>query len=195
MIMNEEESEKERRRLIVSRVRDYYCERLGKYTHQRISDEWYFYGLGFVRGDMTYVFGFNAGFFKKQNSQSMPYTHVGVNVLVRTNGVNPVLRTQYLKFFKHHLGDWITSHFVDYTSFRGGVGKEFPHYKPISSFHSDDQIVDYIKEGIDGIYSLYPIIAKNPDGIFNGVVCSSSPWTESIVDLATKKLGEDDYQE
>lgn len=186
--MYEDEEIKERRRKIMARIRDYYRVRLGKYTHQRISDEWYFYGLGFVRGEMTYVFGFNAGFFRKDILEDTQYSHVGVNVLVRTNGVNPQLRTQYLKFFKHHLGNWVTGPEQNYTSFRGGVGIEFPHYRAVSSFASDDEIIKYIQEGIDGLFDLYPIISKNPDNIFDKVVCSSAPWTESITALVDKQL-------
>ena len=71
IIMIEPEEIKERRRKIIQSVREYYTSRLGKYTHQRISEEWFFYGLGFVKDDMTYVFGFNAGFFKKESVDNM----------------------------------------------------------------------------------------------------------------------------
>lgn len=185
--MTEEEEIKEYRRVIMTRVRDYYTSRLGRYTHQRISHEWYFYGLGFMKADMTYVFGFNAGFFNKNLSQK-DYTHVGANVLVRTNGVNPLLRTQFLKFFRHHMADWITAPEADYISFRGGVGKELPHYRTLDTFRNDDEIVDYIKGGLDGIYNVYNVIAKNPDNIFDDVVCSMNPYNESILDLTRQTI-------
>lgn len=186
--MIEAEEIKERRRKIITQIRDYYTQRLGRYTHQRISEEWHFYGLGFVRDEMQYVFGFNAGFFRKQDVPGQAYSHAGVNVLVRTNGSNPQLRTQYLKFFRHQLANWITNQESNFSSFRGGVGVEFPRYKAISSFSSDDEIVQYVKDGIDGIAELYHVIAKNPDGIFDNVVCMIAPWDESIIELAQKQI-------
>ena len=186
--MIEAEEIKERRRKIINQIREYYTARLGKYTHQRISEEWHFYGLGFVRDEMQYVFGFNAGFFRKQETPGQAYSHAGVNVLVRTNGSNPQLRTQYLKFFRHQLAGWISGTEATFSSFRGGVGVEFPHYRTISSFSSDEDIIQYIKEGIDGIAELYNVIAKNPDGIFDNVTCMIAPWDLSIIDLAKQQI-------
>ncbi|MCQ2975591.1 MAG: hypothetical protein MJ211_12390 [Bacteroidales bacterium] len=186
--MIEPEEIKEKRRRIINEIREYYTSRLGKYTHQRISDEWHFYGLGFIKDEMTYVFGFNAGFFKKEPIENQAYSHIGVNVLVRTNGTNPQLRSQYLKFFRHQLSSWITDVEKPYSTFRGGVGVEFPHYKPIDYFSSDIEIIQYIKNGIDGIANLYNIIAKNPDNIFDNVVCMIAPWNETIIDLAKKQI-------
>ena len=187
IIMIEPDEIKERRRKIIQSVREYYTSRLGKYTHQRISEEWFFYGLGFVKDDMTYVFGFNAGFFKKESVDNMAYSHVGCNVLVRTNGMNPQLRTQYLKFFRHELADWITEPEQGYSSFRGGVGSVFAHYRAMSSFYSDDDVIRYVKEGLDGIFRIYPAIASNPDGIFDNVVCMNTR-NESIIDLVNSAL-------
>ena len=90
--MIESEEIKERRRKIIQSVRECFQNKLGKYTHQRISDEWFFYGLGFTREEMQYVFGFNAGFFKTEEIEGHTYSHIGVNVLVRTNGINPELK-------------------------------------------------------------------------------------------------------
>lgn len=187
--MIETDEIKERRRKIITQIREYYTERLGKYTHQRISEDWHFYGLGFVKDEMQYVFGFNAGFFHKEDVPGQSYSHVGVNVLVRTNGSNPQLRTQYLKFFRHQLANWITNAECPYSTFRGGVGVEFPHYRLISSFTHDDDIIEYVKNAIDGIAELYHVIAKNPDGIFDDVVCMIAPWDLSILDLAQKQIG------
>jgi hypothetical protein len=185
--MIEPEEIKERRRKIIQSVRDYYQTKLGKYTHQRISDDWFFYGLGFVKDDMTYVFGFNAGFFKKEQTNNQAYSHVGCNVLVRTNGTNSQLRGQYVKFFRHELTEWITEPEQGYSSFRGGVGTIFPHYRAINSFYSDEDIVRYIKEGLDGVFKIYPAIAVNPDGIFDNVMCMNSR-TESILDLVNSAI-------
>ena len=187
--MVETEEVKERRRKIINQIREYYTERLGKYTHQRISEDWHFYGLGFVRDEMTYVFGFNSGFFRKEDVPGRAYSHVGVNVLVRTNGSNPQLRTQYLKFFRHQLAGWTTSNEASYSTFRGGVGVEFPHYRLISTFANDEEIIQYIKNGIDGLSELYHVIAKNPDGIFDNVMCMIAPGNESIIELAQKQIG------
>ena len=109
-------------------------------------------------------------------------------MLVRTNGTNPQLRTQYLKFFRHQLSGWITNQESNFSSFRGGVGVEFPHYRTLSSFSSDDEVIRYIKDGIDKLADLYQVIAKNPDGIFDNVVCMIAPWDESIIDLAKKQI-------
>lgn len=185
--MIEPEDIKERRRRIIQSVREYFTARLGKYTHQRISEEWFFYGLGFVKDDMTYVFGFNAGFFKKDTAAPGSYSHVGCNVLVRTNGVNSQLRGQYLQFFRHELADWITEPEQGYSSFRGGVGSVFPHYRAMNSFYSDEDIVRYVKEGLDGIFKIYPAIAVNPDGIFDNVNCMNSR-NESIIGLVNGAL-------
>ena len=46
-------------------VKPVFKSKLGKYTHQRISGDWHFHGLAFVRDEMTYVFGFNIGLFYK----------------------------------------------------------------------------------------------------------------------------------
>lgn len=185
--MKETEETKDRRRKIIQSVREYFQERLGKYTHQRISEEWYFYGLGFVKDDMTYVFGFNSGFFKRDVIEGQPYSHVGCNVLVRTNGMNEQLRGQFLKFFRHELSDWITEPEQGYSSFRGGVGIVFPRYRPITSFYSDEDIERFIQEGLDGIFKIYPAIASNPDGIFDNVNLMNSR-EETIVDLVNNAL-------
>ena len=184
-IMIETDEIKERRRKIIQSAREDLQTILGKYTHQRISDEWFFYGLGFNRDDMQYVFGFNAGFFKLEEVEGYAYSHVGVNVLVRTNGINPEIRTQYQKFFRHELTDWITEPEQSYSSFRGGVGTIFPHYRNIKTFYSDMQICEYIREGIQGIARMYNAISQNPDGIFNNVLCMNSR-NETILDLVKK---------
>ncbi|MBQ9214762.1 MAG: hypothetical protein IJ150_12615 [Bacteroidales bacterium] len=188
--MIESEETKERRRRIIQSVRECFQNKLGKYTHQRISDEWFFYGLGFTKDDMQYVFGFNAGFFKNEELEGHTYSHVGANVLVRTNGINPELRRQYQKFFRHELTDWITEPEQGYSSFRGGVGTIFPHYRGITTFYSDNQIIEFIEDAMDGILRIYNAISNNPDGIFNNVVCMNSR-NETILALVNNVLSKD----
>lgn len=180
--------EKERRRNIFLKIKPYFKEKLGKYTHQRISDEWHFYGLGFVRDEMTYVFGINLGFFKKENIPNTDYSHVGMNVLVRTNGVNPELRLKYQDFFKKHLSTWTTGKEIAYTSFRGGVGTEFPKYRKLSDFKNEDEIIEYLKSCIDGIFQLYPFIAQNPNEIFSHIVRGAPPWHDTIIQLVIDQI-------
>ena len=93
--------EKDTIKKIFIQVKTLFNENLGRYTHQRIAGDWHFHGLAFVREEMTYVFGFNVGFFK--NSNNTKYNKVGMNVLVRTNGLNKKLRIKYADFFKKHL--------------------------------------------------------------------------------------------
>lgn len=188
--MIESEEIKERRRKIIQSVRECFQNKLGKYTHQRISDEWFFYGLGFTREEMQYVFGINAGFFKVEEIEGYTYSHIGVNALVRTNGINPELRSQYQKFFRHELTDWITEPEQGYSSFRGGVGTIFPHYRGITTFFSDTQMIEYIENAMDGILKLYHAIANNPDGIFNNVVCMNSR-NEGILTLVKNVIYKD----
>ncbi len=172
---------------IIKAIKDYFKDKSRKEPQQRISEDWFFYGLGFVKDDMTYVFGFNAGFFKKDVVEGQAYSHVGCNVLVRTNGLNQQLRGQYLKFFRHELTDWITEPEQGYSSFRGGVGTIFPHYRALSSFYSDEDVIRYVKEGLDGIFKIYTAIAKNPDGIFDSVNLMNSR-NETIIDLVNNAL-------
>ncbi len=175
---------RERIREIFRNIEPYFKEKLGKYTHQRISGDWNFHGLGFVNGNMTYVFGINIGFFKVGSKSN--YSHVGMNVLVRTNGVNSGLRLKYCDFFREHLKQWISNKEMVYTSERGGVGSEFPKYKLISSFKNDNEILTFLKSCIDGVNSIYPEIAKNVDNLFDNVLRAAPPWHDKLVDITKK---------
>lgn len=179
-----ENFDKDVRRKIFTSIKLPFKEKLGKYTHQRISDEWHFYGLGFVRDDMTYVFGFNVGFFKKDEKPNLEYSHVGLNVLVRTNGINLELREKYRHFFEENLKNWANNEITEYTSFRGGNGVEFPRVRKISEFNSDEEIINFLIDGIEGIQKLYPLIAENPEGIFSHVVRAAPPWHDTLLQLA-----------
>jgi len=174
--------DRDRIREIFVGIKTYFKDKLGKYTHQRISGDWHFHGLGFVNGDMTYVFGINIGFFKVSTKKH--YSHVGMNVLVRTNGINRELRLKYRDFFRHQLSGWISDAEAVYTSDRGGIGSEFPRYRALSDFENDEQIIEFLKECVDGIHKIYPLIAANPERLFDGVLRASPPWQDLLVDIA-----------
>jgi len=187
--MTEVPIDRDRIRNIFLQIKPYFKEKLGKYTHQRISGDWHFHGLGFVNGDMTYVFGINIGFFKV--SAKKHYSHVGMNVLVRTNGINRELRLKYRDFFRNSLQDWISDDEMVYTSDRGGVGSEFPKYKDLNDFKTDDEIIGFIRKCIDGIYAVYPKIAQNPDSLFDNVLRAAPPWHDNFVKLAEEQISSD----
>ncbi len=172
----------ERIRYIFAEIKPYFKEKLGKYTHQRVSGDWHFHGLGFVNGDMTYVFGINIGFFKVSTKRG--YSHVGMNLLVRTNGINRELRIKYRDFFRSRLKSWMSDDEMIYTSDRGGIGSEFPKYKLISDFNSDDEIVEFLKECIDGINEIYPVISQNKGQLFDNVLRAAPPWHDRLIDIA-----------
>lgn len=176
------------RQTIFRAIKPYFIEKMGKFTHQKISEDWHFRGLAFVRDDMTYVFGFNVGFFRK--NKELPdynYDYVGCNVLVRTNGINEALRKKYKDFFEQHLSNWILKEKETYTSFRGGVGIELPRIMPVKSFVDDEEIKDFIKTGIKELSRIWPYIAANPENIFTNVVRGNPPWDETILELALLK--------
>lgn len=183
--------EQSKTREIFRAVKSHFREKLGKYTHQRVSGDWHFHGLAFVRDEMTYVFGFNVGFFRKDISKG--YDTVGMNVLVRTNGAGKKLREKFDDFFKKELEYWYLSR-ETYTSFRGGLGNEYGRYKKIDDFDSDEDIISFIKEGIDELNKLYPIIINNPDDIFDDVMRASYPWHDTILDVCNNILNKQSKQ-
>ncbi len=166
-------------------VKPVFKKHLGKYTHQRISGEWHFHGMGFVKDEMTYVFGFNIGFYKK--SEESNYTKVGMNVLIRRNGIETELRTKFAEFFIEKLKVWYYEH-DQYSSFRGGVGDELSRYKNISDFNDIDEIISYLSESIIELSKIYPEIIKNPDYIFDDVLKASFPWIDTIADVCEEAL-------
>jgi hypothetical protein len=180
--MEEIAIDRDRIRDVFIGIKPYFKEKLGKYTHQRISGDWHFHGLGFVNGDMTYVFGINIGFFKVSTKKH--YSHVGMNVLVRTNGINRELRLKYRDFFRQHLAGWISDSEMIYTSDRGGIGSEFPKYRALSEFQNNEEIVEFLKECVDGIHKVYPLIASNPDKLFENVLRAAPPWHDLLVQIA-----------
>ncbi len=166
-------------------VKPYFRDKLGKYTHQRVSGDWHFHGLAFVKEEMTYVFGFNVGFFRKNLPNG--YDTVGMNVLVRTNGISSKLRTQYEQFFDENLKGWYFTK-DQYTSFRGEVGSEFGRYQNISDFRKLDDMVNFVLVAIDGLNSIYPKIFENTNGIFDDVMRASYPWHDTIADVCASVL-------
>ena len=171
---------KEDRKFVFQQVKPIFKNKLGKYTHQRVSGDWHFHGLGFVREEMTYVFGFNIGFFKDDDNKD--YDNVGMNVLIRLNGLNPKLRQKYANFFTKNLKDWYFST-DNYSSFRGGEGVELKRYKNLSDFSSKEEVVSFLKESIEKLSKIYPKIIENPDNIFDEVLRAAHPWYDSIIDV------------
>ena len=176
--------DRDQRRFIFKLIKPTFKNKLGRYTHQRVSDNWHFLGLGFVREEMTYVFGINVGFFIKEELTDYPYTDVGMNVLIRTNGINEDLRNKYKEFFQSHLKDWTNSEQNSYTSFRGGVGIEFSRLKKLSEFETIEEIADFLKDSIKKLNQIYPYIAANPESIFSHVVRAAPPWHDTILEIA-----------
>ncbi len=188
--MEIKELEKENRKNIFLAIKDFFKNNLGKYTHQRMSDEWHFYGLGFVKEEMTYVFGYNIGFFKKEQLPTLEYSHLGMNVLVRTNGGNLELRLKYKDFFEKHLKDWILQDPISYSSFRGGNGIEFARLKNVSEFADTDEIIKFMEDCVRGLQKIYPYIVENPEGIFSHVVRASPPWHDTLLQIAIEQTEE-----
>ncbi len=166
---------------IFKETRPVFKSKLGKLTHQRISGDWHFHGLGFVQGHMTYVFGFNMGFFKK-DEQSAVYDTVGLNVLVRTNGYKSDLRLKFDAFFRENLKDWALQT-GEYGSFRGGKGSEYSRYKKLSEFSNENGIIDFINDSITGLQKVYDAVLNNHE-LFKDVVRAGVPWHDTIEDLA-----------
>jgi len=183
---------KESNKQIFKLIKPYFNQKLGEYTHQRITQDWHFHGLGFVRGDMTYVFGINIGFFRLEPGEH--FSHLGMNILVRTNGVNQELRNKYRDFFAHHLQGWSQQSETSYSSDRGGVGSQFPKYEAINSFNSQEDILQFLQNSIDFVYNnVYPAIWENDGQLFDGVDVASPPWETSILELSDLQLGRSKY--
>jgi hypothetical protein len=171
---------------IFRKIKPRFQSQLGKYTHHRMSGDWHFYGLAFVKDELTYVFGFNVGFFKK--SESGTFDSLGMNVLVRSNEPNEELREKFASFFRENLKDWYFEE-GEYSSFRGN-GREFMRYKKIADFETEEQVIDFIHEGIDNLQKIYPKILDDSENIFHDVLRAAFPWHDSIKDVCERILGE-----
>lgn len=167
-------------------IRPYQTHTLGKYTHHKMSKDWAFYGLAFTRKDMGYLFGINIGFFK--HSPDNMYTHVGMNLLVRTNGSNPELRQSYLDFFRTHLDFWINqSEKVFSYPVRGDKGIELARYFELNEIKNEDKLVDCFKDSMNSFQHVYQKIVENQE-LFEGVVRAAPKWDESIVEVCRTAL-------
>ncbi len=183
---------KESNKEIFRLIKPYFLEKLGEYTHQRISQDWHFHGLGFVKDEMTYVFGINIGFFRIDSPEH--FSHLGMNILVRRNGLNSELREKYYQFFKTHLAGWSVQPEANYKSDRGGEGAQFPRYKKINDFKSEEEILTFLRESVDFIYEkIYPRIWDNPENLFEGIDVASPPWETTLLELVDMKLGRNKY--
>ncbi len=179
----------ERIKSILLDVKRYFGDKLGKYTHKKASKDWVFYGLGFSREDLGYVFGFNIGFFYK--SEVNLYKKIGMNVLTRTNGLEPEQRQKYINFFRLKLKDWSnTPETSYYTVKRDEKGIEIGRYADINDFNNEVEVLKFLYECIDGINAIYEEIIKYEDNIFDNVVRAAPPWKEPITELCKKKISD-----
>jgi hypothetical protein len=176
------------RQEIFRAVKQHFNDKIEKFTHHKISEDWHFRGLAFVRDDMTYVFGFNIGFFRKNRALPVfEFDYVGANVLVRTNGKNRELRHKYQEFFEKNLQDWILQDKNIYTSFGGGLGIELPRLLMLESFGSDEEIIEFLSDCITKLSGIWTKILENPDFIFSHVVRGAPIWDETILEIALEK--------
>lgn len=164
-----------------------FTKELGKYTHKRSSDDWFFHGLAFTRESIGYVFGINIGFFREKGKKY--YNKLGMNVSIRANGEMPELRGKFITFFRENLKNWVNTEETNYTySERGGKGVVFPRYAEISAFKSEDEILEFLYDCIIKFKSIYFKIIENPSDIFDKVVRASPQWNETIVEYCKLHL-------
>lgn len=162
-------------------IKPHFIEKLGKYTHKRVTEKWYYHALGFVKDGMGYLFGINIGFFNEFNENN--YSDVGMNLTIRQNGKNPELRQKIHDFWAAELYDWINREPEKYESERGGIGIKFSRYQPIEDLKNIDEIVLFLKDSIDEFHVAYSKIAEEKSGLFNGVLRAAPPWDQPIIDL------------
>ncbi|MEN9443629.1 MAG: hypothetical protein RIS47_519 [Bacteroidota bacterium] len=175
--------DREEIRALFQEVRPYFKERIGLFTHKRVSSDWYFHAMGFVREEMTYVFGFNLGFFRA-NSDS--YKYAGMSVTVRADGLGRDWRRGYIDFFAAHLSDWANRPFDRYTSEREDEGLLIERYIEVEG-KSNAEIVAFMRTSIDGLVGIMPAIVENA-GVFKNVVRAEMPWDETLVEIASCHL-------
>lgn len=164
-------------------VRPYLNRKLGKYTHKKKSNDFYFNGLAFSHKELGYVFGFNFGFFNE--GLDTLYSEIGVNVTITTNKENPIRREKYLQFFRENLQYWVNKpeKLFEHPQ-RGDQGVEFIRYKPIKECKSLNDVSNFIKESLKELQKIYPLIIQQPE-IFEGVVRAAPNWNETIIDICT----------
>lgn len=172
--------DKEKIKSTLRDIKPYFNQKLGKYTHKQSSENFYFRSLAFSRDDMGYVFGFNVGFFKTGDNDHL--NNAGMNVVIRRNGERQDVRQKYIAFFRDVLRDWINMEEDHYeNSQRNGAGVILPRYVNLQDINREQDIIDFIKQSIDGLNSKYPEIIKNPNNLFFGVVRAAPFWNEDIL--------------
>ncbi len=182
----DDELDEEKIKDIMRHVKPYFNEKLGKFTHKKKSEDWYFYGLGFSRNDMGYCFGFNIGFFQKGTKNS--YNKLGMNVLITTNKENSPIRQQYLSFFKNALKGWVNQEEKSFAyPERGDEGVELAFYDDFEKFDSEEEIINFFKKTIDGIHKIYKQIVENPD-VFDKVVRAAPKWNDYILEICQSHI-------
>ena len=178
--MNPEVFDKEKYKEILREIKPYFNTYLGKYTHKKSTESYYFRSLAFSREDMGYVFGFNIGFFQTEMNNYLD--SAGMNVVIRLNGEKQEIRKQYADFFRDTLSEWQNTHEDSYSnSQRNGSGIILPRYKKLTSFQYQNDIITFLTDSIEKLNRVYPEIIKNPNNIFFGVVRAAPFWNEDIV--------------
>jgi len=163
--------------------------KLGKFTHKKQSDDWYFYGLAFIREDIGYMFGFNIGLFNNDSQEG--YTDLGMNVLVRLNGEAENDRHELLAFFRKYLKEWQTREEMIYEyPERGDKGINLARYAKVDSFEDIEQIIAYFNECANQLQGVYSKILERHDNLFLDIVRATPPWKTGITEIARDFLGE-----
>jgi hypothetical protein len=160
-------------------VKPVFLAKLGKYTHKRISDHWYFHSLAFSSYDLGYVFGINIGFFRPVFDETEVY--IGMNMTIRTDGKEPGLRYRFLSFFRNSLKNWINLPETTYNNpERGDSGIILPRYMKLADCNPDSQMTDFFLDCINSFQKIYPEIIENPAGLFDNIVRAAPDWKEFI---------------
>lgn len=167
---------------VLEGIDSHFVSKLGKYTHKKSSAEHHIHSLNFIRKDMRHLFGIHIGFFKKTSDTI--FSHVGMAVKVQTSGSDTALREQILHFFRSHLQLWLNQPERDYTTLDTDErGIELGRLKAVREFKNTEQILDFLRGCIDGLYRIYPKITENPGGIFDNIVRDAPTWQDSILDM------------
>lgn len=173
-------------REILREVKQLFQDNLGQYTHKRVTDDWYYHSLAFTHKDMGYLFGFNIGLFKKGPDY---YDHIGMNIVIRSDGQDPVRRKKFQAFFRENLKDWINQPEYCYIqSERGGEGVIFPRYRKICKYDKQEDLVNFLRDAINELQPVYLKILENPDNLFDKVVRAAPGWSEGILNLCKEHI-------
>ncbi len=172
---------------VLRQVKPAFIEKLGKYTHKRVTKEWYYHSLAFSHKALGYLFGFTIGFYKKGNA--INFDHVGMNVVVRSNGDDVQRRKRFVEFFREKLQHWTNEPEYGYVfSERNGQGIVFPRYREIGELDTTEDWVSFLAEAIDELQELYAKIIDCQDDLFKDVVRAAPYWNEQIIEYAEKHI-------